>query len=147
MSTLRKNCYKTVADGTKQSFTLLVCCNAAGKILPPFTLYKAQALDIAWMQGGVEGAGYGVSSSGWMFDHNFEGWIEKIFVPYVLENCHGLPVLLSYDGHNSHITYRTIVLARANRITILCLPPNTSHVTQTLDVGVFRSLKVEWKKS
>ena len=98
------------------------------------------------MQDGVEGAGYGVSDSGWMFDINFEGWIERIFVPYVRANCHGLPVLLSYDGHNSHITYRTIELARANNITILCLPPNTSHATQPLDVGVFRSLKVEWKK-
>ena len=64
MSVLRKNSYRTVADGTKLSFTLLVCCNAAKRILPPFILYKAQVLDIAWMQGGVEGAGYGVSSSG-----------------------------------------------------------------------------------
>ena len=26
----RKNAYKVVSDGTKKSFTLLVCCNAAG---------------------------------------------------------------------------------------------------------------------
>ena len=68
MNVYRRNAYKIVADGTKQSFTLIVCCNAAGQILPPYTLYKAKALDIAWMQDGVEGAGYGVSDSGWMFD-------------------------------------------------------------------------------
>ena len=34
----------------------------------------------------------------------------------------------------------------SNKITILCLPPNTSHATQPLDVGVFRSLKVSWRK-
>ena len=52
MNVGRKNAYRTVADGTKLSFTLLVCCNAAGKILPPFILYKAVALDIAWVDAG-----------------------------------------------------------------------------------------------
>ena len=142
----RKNAYKIVSGGTKKSFTLLVCCNAAGKILPPFHLYKAAALDLAWMQDGVVGAGYGVSNSGWMNDINFEGWIAGIFVPYVKRTCDGHAVLLTYDGHNSHITYKTIELAMANNITILCLPPNTSHATQPLDVGVFRSLKVTWRQ-
>ena len=32
-----------------------------------------------------------------------------------------------------------------NKITILCLPPNTSHATQPLDVGVFRALKTLWR--
>ena len=141
----RKNAYKIVSGGTKKSFTLLVCCNAAGKILPPFHLYKAAALDLAWMQDGVVGAGYGVSSSGWMNDLNFEGWIEGVFVPYVKDNCDGHHVLLTYDGHNSHITYKTIKLCMLNKIIILCLPPNTSHATQPLDVGVFKALKDLWK--
>ena len=141
----RKNAYKIVSGGTKKSFTLLVCCNAGGIILPPFHLYKAKSLELAWTQNGVVGAGYGVSDSGWMTDINFEGWIEGVFVPYVKDNCDGHQVLLTYDGHNSHITYRTIKLAMLNKITILCLPPNTSHATQPLDVGVFRALKVLWR--
>ena len=142
----RKNNYKIVPDGTKLNFTLLCCVTASGWLLPPFILYRAEALNIAWMENGAPGAGYGVSSSGWMFDINFEGWFEAILLPYVRRACHGFRVLLSYDGHNSHITYRTIEMARAHRITILCLPPNTSHVTQPLDVGVFRSLKLQWKQ-
>ena len=141
----KKNAYKIVADGTKLAFTLLVCCNAAGDHLPPFVLYKAKTLDKSWMEGGVEGACYGVSKSGWMFDINFEGWIRGIFVPYVQQNCDGNPVLLTYDGHNSHITHNTICLARDNNITILCLPPNSSHACQPLDVGVFKAMKVLWK--
>ena len=141
----RKNAYKIVSGGTKKAFTLLVCCNAGGILLPPFHLYKAKSLDLAWCEDGVEEAGYGVSESGWMTDINFEGWIEAVFVPYVRRTCDDHQVLLTYDGHNSHITYRTIELAIANKITILCLPPNTSHATQPLDVGVFRALKVIWR--
>lgn len=33
-----------------------------------------------------------------------------------------------------------------NNIIILCLPPNTSHAFQPLDVGVFGPLKLEWKR-
>ena len=141
----RKNAYKIVSGATKKAFTLLVCCNAGGIILPPFHLYKAASLDLAWTEDGVVGAGYGVSDSGWMTDINFEGWIEGVFVPYVKTNCDGHQVLLTYDGHNSHITYRTIEIAMLNKITILCLPPNTSHATQPLDVGVFKSLKSIWR--
>ena len=33
-----------------------------------------------------------------------------------------------------------------NNIIIICLPPSCSHALQPLDVGVFKKLKVEWKK-
>ena len=33
-----------------------------------------------------------------------------------------------------------------NDIIILCLPPNTSHALQPLDVGVFKPVKVLWRK-
>ena len=29
----------------------------------------------------------------------------------------------------------------------MCLPPNCSHALQPLDVGVFKNLKMEWKKT
>ena len=49
-------------------------------------------------------------------------------------------------GHGSHLTYNTVMLAIQNDIIIICLPPNCSHALQPLDVGVFKNLKVEWKK-
>ena len=38
------------------------------------------------------------------------------------------------------------MLAIENNIIIICLPPNCSHVLQPLDAGVFKNLKVDWKK-
>ena len=78
-----------------------------------------------------------------MEEHAFYAWI-----------CHFVksvehvprPILLLYDGHGSHVSYRILRKAVENGITILKLPPHTSHVLQPLDVGVFRPAKVAWRK-
>ena len=79
-----------------------------------------------------------------MMDHNFELWFVRSFVEEVktLEK----PVLLTFDGHASHLTYNTVKAAMDNDIILLCLPPNSSHDLQPLNVGVFRSAKRTWKK-
>ena len=141
----QKNAYYIIPDGTKTSFTVLFCGNAAGTFLPPLTIYKSEGLWDTWMMNGVPGAAYSNSSSGWMLGHNFEGWMDKVFVPYVKRVCLGHKVVLTYDGHNSHITYNTIRMAIDNNITILCLPPHSSHALQPLDVGVFSSVKGNWR--
>ena len=78
-----------------------------------------------------------------MQDFNFEAWFISIFIPFVsdLEK----PVLLTFDGHNSHLTYNTVKVAMQKSIIIICLPPNTSHAIQPLDVGVFKSVKASWR--
>ena len=141
----QRNAYQIIPDGTKTSFTVLFCGNAAGVFLPPLTIYKSERLYDLWTENGVAGASYSNSSSGWMLAKNFEGWMENIFVPYVKTNCGGHKVVLTYDGHNSHITYNTTRMAMDANITILCLPPHTSHALQPLDVGVFKSVKQNWR--
>jgi hypothetical protein len=54
--------------------------------------------------------------------------------------------MLFLDGHFSHITLEVVDLARANNITIICIPPHSSHALQPLDVGVFGVAKTTWKK-
>lgn len=54
------------------------------------------------------------------------------------------PVLLIYDGHSTHVDNRVVTLAQENDITILKLPPHTSHILQPLDLAVFRSFKTSW---
>ena len=57
------------------------------------------------------------------------------------------PVLLVPDGHSSHILIELIEMARANNVTLLCLPPHTLHILQPLDVGVFKSFKTSFNKA
>ena len=136
-----KNAYSVQPAGTKTMYTVLVCTNAIGQYLPPYTIYKAKNIYDRWCYGGVEGAAYGVSDSGWMFDKNFESWFKDVFLPRSKDIASTHHRLLLYDGHNSHLTYNTVKCAMENGVTILCLPPNTSHAFQPLDVGVFRAFK------
>ena len=73
-----------------------------------------------------------------------ETWFIQVFVPQTQEMCSVFTRVLLYDGHNSHITYPTIKAAIDNNVVIVCLPPNTSHALQPLDVAVFRSVKLKW---
>ena len=93
--------------------------------------------------GGLAGAGYGCSPSGWMHDFNFEEWFRSMFVPAVAALVK--PVVLIFDGHNSHMTYKTIKLALDNGIVLLCLIPHASHRLQPLDVGFFQPFKRIWR--
>jgi hypothetical protein len=54
--------------------------------------------------------------------------------------------VLLLDGHKSHITLELADLAAHNRVTIVCLPPNTTHELQPLDKSVFETAKSEWRK-
>jgi len=113
----------------------LGCCNAKGEFLPPYILFKAEHLYDSWCENGPKGARYQVSSSGWMDQSIFFDWFSTLFVPRV-EQLEGHK-LLFLDGHASHISIPVIQLAIEKKIDIICLPPHSSHVLQSLDVGVF----------
>ncbi|GFN87638.1 tigger transposable element-derived protein 6-like protein [Plakobranchus ocellatus] len=57
------------------------------------------------------------------------------------------PLLLLLDGHVSHQSVKTSALCDENGIQLYCLPPHSSHILQPLDVGVFKTMKCEWKKA
>ena len=139
-----KNAYLKSPTAGKKNYLVLFCVSATGIYLHPLTVYKVKNLYSSWTLGGPHGATYSCSESGWMMDINFENWFHNVFVKYTanIEK----PILLTYDGHNSHLTYTTIKTAMDNSIIILCLPLNTSHTLQPLDIGVFRPIKVAWKK-
>lgn len=139
------NVYQKAATCGKTSYSVLFTAAADGTYLPPFVVYKGLNLYSSWTKGGPPGATYGCSASGWMTDINFEAWFLKVFIPKIepLEK----PVLLTYDGHNSHLTYETVKTAVDKSVIILCLPPNTSHAFQPLDVAVFGPLKTSWRNT
>ena len=137
----QRNAYAREASQTRGSFTVLFCCNAVGQYLAPYTILKGKGLMSNHVKGGYPGAGYGYSDSGWMMDYNFASWFEQAFVPETRVRAAGRQQILLFDGHNSHLSYKTIRIAMDNNIVLIALPPNTSHALQPLDVGVFKSVK------
>ena len=56
------------------------------------------------------------------------------------------PVVLIFDGDYSPVSLELIKLARDKNIHLQCLPPNTTHIQQPLDIGLFAVLKKHWHK-
>ena len=57
------------------------------------------------------------------------------------EKANEKPRLLIYDEHDNHITISWIAHCMKNNIILMILPSHSSHLTQSLDVDVFKSLK------
>ena len=49
------------------------------------------------------------------------------------------------DGHSSHYCPETIRYALKEKVILFTFPPNTTHLTQPLDKGVFGPLKLAWR--
>ena len=137
-----------VSSGSDREYITIHCAGcASGEPLPPFILYKGKNTYRRWMVGGPAGALYGISESGWMDPANFLSWFLKLFLPAVSHLTKTGTVLLFFDGHYSHISLHLIRPARENNVHLLCLPPNTTHILQPLDVGFFSPLKNSWRKT
>lgn len=51
------------------------------------------------------------------------------------------------DNLTSHLSVNVLRMCEENNISFVCLPPNSSHLTQPLDVAYFRPLKYKWKQT
>ncbi|CAH1979207.1 unnamed protein product [Acanthoscelides obtectus] len=97
-----------------------------------------------WAENGPKGCRYNASSSGWFDANIFTDWLECQMIPR-LKKIEGKKVLLC-DNLSSHITIHSLDLCRKNEIHLICLPPNSTHLTQPLDVAFFRPLKIAWRQ-
>ena len=95
----------------------------------------------SWVEGGPRDCLYSCTERGWMMDVVFENWLQK----FATVNDTSKPTLLIMDGHNSHITYAASKFCHDHNIILLCLPPQTTHALQPLDVGVFKAMKNTWR--
>lgn len=131
-------------DSTKSAISVMFCGSAAGKLLPPYVVYKGQNVYPAWCVGGVKGAVYSATKSGWFDTFTFTDFFKVILLPAV-QLLPGKKLMVG-DNLASHISLEVIDLCREHEIEFVCLPPNSTDKLQPLDVGVFGPLKRKWKE-
>lgn len=88
------------------------------------------------------------SETGWTDNELGLLWFQETFEPQSRawmngENCYRL---LFLDGHASHVTKKAIHFCEENKIILLCLPSNSTHLLQPLDVGIFGSFTQTYKQ-
>jgi len=133
-----------IMNSTKSSTSLMFCGNAAGELLPPYVVYKADCMWTTWTENGPPQTRYNRSKSGWFDNVCFEDWFFSTLLPRLKKGC-GKQVLIG-DNLSSHLSLAVLEACKENRISFLSLPPNSTHLTQPLDVAYFRPMKVAWRK-
>lgn len=136
-----KNPYQ-VSSGSKTQVLIAACVSATGQSLPPFIIWKGKTMTPELAVRELPGTEYSLSDSGWMNSTLFALWFRKVFLRYAPATR---PIILLMDGHSSHRSPDAIKLAAQNEVILFTLPPNTTHLTQPLDKGVFGPCKSHWK--
>ena len=133
----------SVSSGSKGQVTVITCVSATGQAIPPLIVWKRKTMAPEMAVGEIPGTHYGFSESGWTNSSIFYSWFQKLFLRYTPASR---PLILFMDGHSSHYCPSTLALAHENGIIIFTLPPNTTHLLQPLDKGVFGPFKAHWKR-
>ena len=133
-----------VINSTRTSISLMFCGSAGGDELPPYVVYKADNLWNSWTENGPLHARYNRSKSGWFDSTCFEDWFESLLLPH-LKRLPGKKVVIG-DNLSSHISLRVLELCEQHNLVFIALPPNSTHLTQPLDIAYFRPMKIAWRK-
>jgi hypothetical protein len=113
----------------------MITGTAAGELLPPYVIYKSEGMWTSWVEGGPAGSRYNRTKSGWIDLTCFEDYFLWLLLP-VLKKKPGRKVVIS-DNLSSHISVDVLKACKENNIAFISLPPNSTHLTQPLDVAYF----------
>ena len=131
-----------VCTGNKTQVTTVGCVSAAGYCIPPMVIYGRKTISREMVKDEIPGTLYGLSPKGWMDQELFDLWLNH-FLRYAPP---ARPLLLLMDGHSSHYCPTAIHSASQQQVILFTLPPNTTHLTQPLDKGIFGPLKIAWRR-
>lgn len=133
-----------ILNSTKGCISIMFSGTADGKCLAPYIVYKAENLYDEWVLGGPDNARYNCTRSGWFDAVMFEDFFKTIVLEWA-KNLTG-PKAMIGDNLSSHLSPDIIKLCEEHDIRFIFLPPNSTHLTQPLDIAFFGPLKKEWRK-
>lgn len=90
---------------------------------------------------GYPGTTYAATKKGWMETAVFQNYFERSFLKIIGSER---PVIVIYDGHSTHLSVNLIKKAIEEEVTIIKLPPHTSHLLQPLDLAVIGPFRTAW---
>jgi len=139
-STLRT---KHQAHPGRQEWVSMIECTCADQtMLKPLGIFKGHNILQSWIPDEVLNKWFfSANSKGWTSNLHGVEWLKRVFEPETRNKANGQQRLLICDGHDSHISGNFISHCIQNRITLMILPPHTSHILQPLDVALFGPLK------
>jgi hypothetical protein len=116
--------------------TLIACMNTAGACVPPMLIFSRKNMNPELMAGAISYC----HPPSWIQQHSFTQWLQHLlsFAKPTNED----PAVLVFDGHCSHTRNLDVIdMARENHVSLVCLPPHSTHRMQPLDVAFMRLFK------
>jgi hypothetical protein len=107
-------------------------------------LFKGKDMRDSWMTPAGEKypkMTYAATINGWMEAETFSNYFTGSFIRNIDPER---PAILTCDGHTSHTGVGLAEKATKENVVILKLPPQTSHVLQSMDLSIFRPLELMW---
>lgn len=83
-----------VMSSSKSSTSVMFAASGDGKLLPPYTVYKAVHLYDSWREGGPKNSRYNRTKSGWFDSYCFLDWVESVALPYYLYRTESIQYLI-----------------------------------------------------
>lgn len=80
----------------------------------------------------------GHSKNGWMTQESFFEYVTNTFYKWCIQMHIEFPIILFVDGHSSHLTLALSDFCVQNKIELIALYPNATHLLQPMDVSIFR---------
>lgn len=141
----QRNVYNVVLGNEKESVTVSLGFNAAGEMCPPLMVLNYARVP-NWVQNDFPvGWTYQLTKSGWMTGEAFFKYMSEDFMPWIYKQNIPLPIIVFVDGHTSHLTLTLSEFCSSNKVILVALYPNATHMLQPMDVGFFKPLKQNWK--
>lgn len=132
-----------VMNHTKSSTSLMMAASADGTLLPCYVVYKSSNLYNTWTTNGPPNCRYNRTNSGWFDGNTFEDWVESVAIPH-FNRKPGKKILIG-DNLSSHLSVELVKKCQEHDIHFVFLPPNSTHLTQPLDIAFFRPMKMAWR--
>ncbi|XP_037038910.1 uncharacterized protein LOC119076333 [Bradysia coprophila] len=139
-----KAVYNRSKNDEKECVTALLGGSASGKMTPPMMVHSYKRMPAAILASNPAKWSVGISDNGWQTQQTFHDYMVNIFYKWLLEERIQLPVIVFIDGHKSHVSLTLSDFCAEHQIELIALYPNSTHLTQPMDVGVFKPLNVSW---
>ncbi|KIM94488.1 hypothetical protein OIDMADRAFT_75280, partial [Oidiodendron maius Zn] len=136
----------TADPENKELITSVETINYGGRKVPPIIIFAGAYHLRRYFKNNLDGdILFARSSSGYSNDKLGLKYLEH-FNRYTQSKSIGQYRMLIFDGHGSHLTQEFLDFCWQHHIRPFQLPAHTTHLLQPLDVGVFQSLKHNFKK-
>ncbi|XP_069670121.1 jerky protein homolog-like [Periplaneta americana] len=120
--------------------TIVTCMSPCGQFIPPMIIFPRKNMKMELMNGAPLGSIYACHPSGWIQTDIFTEWFR-----HFLRNVKPTeddPIVLVLDGNFTHVrNIDVITLARENHVSIVSLPPHSTHKMQPLEASFMGPLK------